>query len=186
MAFLVAVQIFLTLVTCRGGGGGGTAPEADKSEPGTIGAAGGTAGDPGGASVVIPAGALASETAIQVSTYRDDGSSPQPVGPVPGYLGGALYGPQGIEFLVPVTVTIPSSRDLTPGSRFPLFVWDEAELAWMQTAFIATVAADGKSFSAPVTHFFVFAGFGPGKPDCKTISTISCALAAIRQAYCPI
>jgi hypothetical protein len=132
------------------------------TESGTIGTAGGTTSDPGGASVVIPAGALESETTIEVSTYRDAGSCPKPAGPVPGYLGGAKFGPQGTEFLAPVTVTIPCSRDLTPGSRFPLFIWDETELAWLQTEFIATVAADGKSFSAPVTHFSLFGGFGPG------------------------
>jgi hypothetical protein len=158
---LITVLLLLTLVSCGGGGGGGTTPEADQTGSGTIGPAGGTASDAGGASVVIPAGALASLTLIEVSSYQDLDSCLKPAGPVPAYLGGAMFGPLGTQFLAPVTVTIPCSRDLNPGSQFPLFIWDETELAWAQSAFVATVAADGKSFSAPVTHFSVFAGFGP-------------------------
>jgi hypothetical protein len=129
-------------------------------ESGTIGPDGGTASDKGGASVTIPPGALSSETAIEVATYVDSDACPVATGPVPEFAGGARFGPHGLQFAVPATVTIPSNRDLTPGSTFPLCVWNETEIAWEQTEFVATVAADGKSFSAPVTHFSIFGGFG--------------------------
>ncbi len=160
VAILVGLLVLLTIISCSGDDT--TGPVADGPGTGTIGSAGGTVSDAGGASVTIPAGALAAETAIDVATYKLAGACPNPTGPVPDYLGGAMFGPHGTQFAVPATVTIPCSQDLTPGDQFPLYVWDDVETAWAQTEFIATVAADGKSFSAQVTHFSVFGGFGKG------------------------
>ena len=160
IAILAGLLILLTVISC--GGDDTIAPVADGPGTGTIGTGGGTASDPGGASVTIPAGALSAEPAIEVATYKTSGACPNPTGPVPVYLGGAMFGPHGTQFVFPATVTIPCSRDLMPGTQFPLFVWDDSEMAWAQTEFIATVAADGKSFSAPVTHFSIFGGFGGG------------------------
>jgi hypothetical protein len=146
------------LVAC----GGGDDVITPSGEPGgTIGPNGGTATD-GGAKVTIPPGALTRETAIEVTTFVDSDACPSPTGPAPGFVGGARFGPDGLQFAVPATVTIPCNPPLAPGSHFPLFVWNEVETAWEQTPFVATVAADGNSFSAQVTHFSVFGGFGTG------------------------
>ena len=51
---------------------------------------------------------------------------------------------------------------MTAGSQFPLCVWDDFESSWAQTDIIATVAPDGSSFSASVTHFSIFGGFAGG------------------------
>lgn len=146
----------IALLAC-GGEGGVTTPAAPS---GTIGPAGGTVSDKGGAKVVVPPGALSKEEAVDVVTFADSDACPVAAGPVPGFVGGARFEPHGLQFAVPATVTIPCNRDLTPGSTFPLFVWDEAAGGWEQTDFIATVAADGRSFSAQVTHFSIFGGFG--------------------------
>jgi hypothetical protein len=152
------VLVVAGFLACGGDDGGGVA--APGTEAGTIGPGGGTASDGGGASVTVPPGALAGETLIEVDTYVDSDACPEATGPAPEFVGGAGFEPHGLQFAVPATVTIPANRDLTPGSTFPLYVWDETEMAWAQTEFIATVAADGKSFSAPVTHFSTFGGFG--------------------------
>lgn len=146
----------IMLIACCSGDDATTPTQASN----TIGANGGTVVDKGGAGVTIPPGALNQEVAIEVDTYIDSDACPTATGPVPGYVGGARFGPHGMQFAVPVTVTIPCNRELTPSSSFPLFVWNETDAAWEQTGFIATVAPDGHSFSAEVTHFSIFSGFG--------------------------
>ena len=47
---------------------------------------------------------------------------------------------------------------MEPRTQFPLLYWNEANKTWDQTEFIATVADNGMSFSADVTHFSVFGG----------------------------
>jgi len=156
---LAILVFFVILVVASCGSDDATTPAGNSN---TIGPGGGTATAPGGAKVTIPAGALAADTEIEVATYSSGDSCPNPTGPVPGFFGGAMFGPPGLQFAIPVSVTIPCNRDLSPGNQFPLFVWDDVASAWAQTDFIATVASDGKSFSAPVTHFSIFGGFGDG------------------------
>ena len=156
---LAMLVFFVILVVASCGSDDATTPAGNSN---TIGPGGGTATDPGGAKVTIPAGALAAGTAIEVATYSSGDACPNPTGPVPDFFGGAMFGPPGLQFAIPATVTIPCNRDLTPGNQFPLFVWDDVASAWAQTDFIATVAPDGKSFSAPVTHFSIFGGFSDG------------------------
>jgi hypothetical protein len=66
--------------------------------------------------------------------------------------------PSGLTFAKPVTLTVPVSEYMEPRTQFPLLYWNESEQVWEQTAFIATVADNGMSFSADVTHFSVFGG----------------------------
>jgi hypothetical protein len=147
--------IILLLAGCAGENA--TLPIEENN---TIGPGGGSVADGGGASITIPSGALDKEHEIKVSTYAKSDECPNPTGSVPHFIGGAKFEPSGLEFNVPVTVTIPSNQNLTPGSQFPLFLWNESRSGWEQTEFIATVSADGNSFSAEITHFSVFGGFG--------------------------
>lgn len=122
--------------------------------------AGGTVSDPGGVRVVIPAGALTEDTYITVTTHHDETTMPDEGGPLLKFNGAADLGPDGTEFQIPVSVTFPSNTPLTPGARFPIFRYDEEDEIWIQTQSIATVNADGQSFTAKITHFSLHGGDG--------------------------
>ncbi|MDY6935590.1 MAG: hypothetical protein SVZ03_15375 [Spirochaetota bacterium] len=119
---------------------------------------GGTVTDPSGASVSIPPGALTESVDISIKTYSDNSSLPPGWCPVPGLAGVVEFGPDGLTFQKPVTVTIPASNPMTPGEKFPLLLWESESDTVVQTGFIASVNADGNSFSAEVTHFCGYGG----------------------------
>lgn len=121
---------------------------------------GGTVSDPGGVTMVIPAGALSENTYITVTTFHDEADMPDDGGPLINFNGAADFGPDGTEFQIPVYVTFPSNTPLLPGARFPLFRYDEENEIWVQTRAIATVDDDGQSFSAEITHFSLHGGDG--------------------------
>ena len=137
----VALVFAMILTIACSSGDQVTAPTVETH---TIGPNGGTVTDKGGARVTVPPGALTAETEIEVASLVDADACPAATGPVPAFVGGGEFEPHGLQFAIPATVTIPSNCDLTPGSTFPLFVWNEAEMAWAQTEFMATVAADGR------------------------------------------
>jgi len=121
---------------------------------------GGTVSDPGGVSIVIPAGALTENTYITVTTFHDEATMPDNGGPLLNFNCAADFGPDGMEFQVPISVTFPSNTPLTPGTRFPIFRYDKDNEIWVQTQAIATVSTDGQSFSAEITHFSLHGGDG--------------------------
>ena len=87
------------------GGGGGSAPEpAVVAPPPVIGSAGGTVGDAGGASVIVPAGALLADTTIRVAVDAT-GAPPLPTGLAAGG-DMVVITPHGGEFREPVEVRI--------------------------------------------------------------------------------
>ena len=122
--------------------------------------AGGTVSDPGGVTLVIPAGALAENTYITATTFHDETAMPDDGGPLIKFNGAADLGPDGTEFQIPVSVTFPSNTPLTPGARFPIFRYDEEDEIWIQTQSIATVNPDGQSFTAEINHFSLNGGDG--------------------------
>ncbi|RKX23357.1 MAG: hypothetical protein DRP45_10595, partial [Candidatus Zixiibacteriota bacterium] len=138
-------------------------PTENTPPPTTVGPNGGTVTGIGGASVVIPAGALSAETAITVTTCSDESSLPSSLG-IFDFLGAVDFGPDGQEFAVPVTITIPCPTPMTPGSQFPLLYFDDAEDLWVQSLSVATVSGDGQSYSGQVSHFTVWTGGDIG-PD---------------------
>ncbi len=122
-----------------------------------VGPDGGTVSDPGGASVVIPPGALPEETWISVKTHYDTSTLESPIGnPWVPFVGGVSLGPAGQVFQEPVTITIPLTGELTPGSELPLCVYREDLGVLEETDFLAVVNPDGLSASAEVTHFSIF------------------------------
>ncbi len=82
-----------------------------------------------------------------------------------GVYGAVDFGPDGTEFLEPVTITIPSNTPLTPGAQFLLYFWNPDESAWEETEFLATVNTDGLSSTADVTHFSTYTGTVQVGPD---------------------
>ena len=181
--------LFLSLSLTLAGCNGGTSSDGESPAPETnlkIGTQGGTVTDAGGASVVIPPGALAKETEITVITYRDSAALPGEMwSTLFGENGAAEFLPDGLAFALPVKITVPSTVPLTPGDEIPLFQWNDPEGAWEETDFTARVNPDGLSWSAEVTHFTIFSagGYGnfpspglgnlddPGSQDPNTVET---------------
>jgi uncharacterized delta-60 repeat protein len=116
--------------------------------PGTVGSAGGTVICPGGAMVVIPPGALAADTAITIEESLEgapalpDGFSS--FGPM------FAFTPHGLEFAVPVALTVPFDPTAVPAGVAPLFYKTNAENQWEALA-DATINED--TVTAQVTSF---------------------------------
>lgn len=96
--------LWAALAACGGGGENGASP-APQAEPAAIGAAGGKVAEAGGATVIVPAGALDADTTIRVA--MDSTGAP----PLPDGLAAAgntyVITPHGGEFAQPVEVRIP-------------------------------------------------------------------------------
>jgi hypothetical protein len=122
-----------------------------KSE--TVGATGGTVALDDGTQVVVPAGALATPTAITVEAV------PNAVPPDGTDAVGKTYrfGPEGLTFQTPVVVTLAVAADLLPPDR----TIDEVAIFTAPgdtTAFtpLATSVADSHHVSAGTSHFSRF------------------------------
>lgn len=160
---ILIILIFLNTVVfiffgCGGGSDGGN--DGDNVVDFTrIGSGGGLVEDTYGAKVVIPADALLDTYDISVSSYLYNDSLPDGWAPIPDIRGAIKLEPEGLTFNKPVTVTVPVDSQMDSGSQFPLLYWNNNDQKWEQTTFIATVADDGMSFSADITHF---SGYGGG------------------------
>jgi uncharacterized delta-60 repeat protein len=123
----------IALAACGGGGGGGGGGEASPppTEPVVIGAAGGTvngAGAGSGVQIVIPPGALATDTPIAIE-QTPAGSPPLPNG---FSVAGQMFAltPHGTSFAVPVSVTLPFDPALLPANRTPELYKSNAAGQW--------------------------------------------------------
>lgn len=147
----VATCLLLALAGCGGGGG-----ERDGGTPSTgqvVGTAGGTVLGPNGASVVIPAGALASDVTINVA-QTSAGSPPLPGGFTA--LGQMFaFTPHGTSFAVPVMVTMPFDPALVPAGVTPELYKTNAQNEW--------VPVPGAVFSA-TSVTAQFTGFSHAQP----------------------
>jgi len=160
---LLTTFILLMLALSCGGGGGDSSTNDNGGATGDtnlIGPEGGTFIDASsGVTVSVPAGALASETQLTCTYYDSDNDIPDDIhSGFFGDLGVVNLGPDGLEFDSPATITVPVSVDLTPGEQFPLFFWNTDTRSWQQTESLCTVNADGRSYSAQVSHFSMFTG----------------------------
>jgi len=113
----------------------------------------------GRAGVEIPPGALAEDTVITVRALRAF-ELPWPTAEE-RVLGAAEFGPSGLVFALPVTVTLPLSRHLPPGTTLPLLLLDEGSGLYEETGHEAIVAENGEQAIAEVLHF---TGIGAGAP----------------------
>jgi hypothetical protein len=123
-----------------------------------IGIEGGVLKDSNGARIEIPPGALDDTQTITFTAFMSNSELPDSVAPIPCFRGALQLEPDGLTFSVPVTITVPVNTAMNPGEAFPLFYWNETTQMWDQTDFVATVADDGMSFSAEVTHFSTYGG----------------------------
>jgi hypothetical protein len=116
-----------------------------------IGAAGGTVSGPNRAQVVVPAGALAANTSIEV-TQSSSGAPALPAGVNP--LGSMFaFTPHGTTFAVPATVTVPFDAASLPAGATPLLHKTNAAGAWEQ---VANASVNAGTISAQVSSFSWF------------------------------
>jgi len=118
-----------------------------NTNTGLIGTEGGTITTASGAVIVIPPGALAEETSISVNSHYSMASLPAPS----PFAGGARFGPDGLVFNSPVTITVPLASAQGPGTELALFAYDEQRGGWLLTEFTVVVNPDGLSASGEVS-----------------------------------
>ena len=143
-SLLCAATLALTVSAC--GGGGDTPPPPPAT---IVGAAGGTVTGPNGAQVVIPAGALAANTAIAVTLVAPVAALPAgnaTVGPV------YAFTPHGQTFAQPVTITVPVDPAQVPaGTAVKLYkTMNGAAGPWQE---VAGATRTGNLISGQVTSF---------------------------------
>ena len=125
-----------------------------------IGPAGGTVNGPNGTKVVIPPGALAVNTPIEIAQIGAS-AIPLPSGLTPV---GATFAftPHGTTFAVPVTVTLPFDPASVPAGTLPQFIKTNAQNQWQQ---ISNPVFDASSVSGQVTSFSdLMTALAPAQP----------------------
>ena len=118
----------------------------------------GEAGDLSSVSISIPSGALSGSVTIQVSLYNDPPVTDGLAGPV------FFFGPSGLQFASPVTITVPYDPALVPPgvteNDLAVIRYDEAEGSW--TALLPSVVDTlNHTVSGETDHF---SGFAAGIP----------------------
>ena len=149
--------VFLSVLTACGGSGGDTTPvspappPAAPIPPSIIGAKGGTVAEVNGATVVVPAGAIDTDTTIRIA--MDSTGAPA----LPTGLGGAgnvyVITPHGGRFAQPVEVSLPAPNvTLQPNQELKLA---KAQPGGDWEVQLDTTRVDGK-LKAKVTSFSFF------------------------------
>jgi uncharacterized delta-60 repeat protein len=146
------LMTFLALVAC--GGGGDSPPPNQNPQPqplpaGTVGTAGGTVTGPGGAQVIIPAGALSQNVAFSI----EQSATGAPALPT-GYIAvGETFAfmPHGTTFAVPATVTVPFDPTQVPAGQTAVMLKTNAtQTGWEE---VPGATLNGSSASASVSSF---------------------------------
>ncbi|MEO8061917.1 MAG: Calx-beta domain-containing protein [Pseudomonadota bacterium] len=146
--------LLLGLAACGGGDEAAPAPAPPVPPPpsGTlIGAGGGTVSGPTGTTVVIPAGALATEARINI----EQTTTGSPALPANVTFPGAMFAitPHGTTFTSPVTVTLPFNPALVPAGQTPALYKTNAQNTWEQ---VPGAVFGATTVTAQVTSFSYF------------------------------
>ena len=157
---LAAACLLFGLAACGGSGDSGDTDDDGGTPPipTTVGPAGGTVQGPMGTSVEIPAGALATETAIAIE-LASAGAPPLPAGLTAAGQTFAFL-PHGTTFATPVTITVPFDPAAVPASATAALFKSNAAQTIFEPVPGATV--NGGTMSAQVTSFsFILVGNEP-------------------------
>lgn len=109
----------------------------------------------GSATLTIPAGSLAEDSAItltQIGAQGLQGVLPAGWSPAAAF----LVGPRGALFAEPASLVLPNLLQLPAGTSLPLVRWDESSGAWLGAG-SATVGASGESLLAGIASAGEFA-----------------------------
>ncbi len=132
----------------------------------------------GGVSVVIPAGAVSDETGIRFEPAPEH-EGRQVEGEQPGVLVRSpwRFEPEGQQFALPVTITLPiRGEPMAGGSRVLVVGFEGQSDAWRGerledgSALFGLVSQDGRSLSFTIDHFSIHGFARPGEqcgPDCR-------------------
>lgn len=124
---LAALLMPLLLAACGGGGGDGASEVPVERVTAVIGAAGGTVTGPDGVQVVIPAGALRSNTTIGIARSASGAPARDTLWPSPA----AVYEftPHGVAFEIPVTIRMP----VPAGATSPTAWMASGDTSWHES-----------------------------------------------------
>jgi uncharacterized delta-60 repeat protein len=145
----VLACLFLILSACGGGGQPpGTPPSPPAPPPSGIGTSGGTVSN-GGASVVVPAGALTQN--VQIAIEQTNAGAPVLPQGVVTFGPMFAFTPHGTQFASPATVTLPYDPSLVPANtQLQLYKTDSTQTAWVSVALMST---GSNSVTAQITGF---------------------------------
>jgi uncharacterized delta-60 repeat protein len=136
------------LGACEGGGGDSDAGAGGPPAGTVVGPAGGTVLGPNSSKVVIPPGALTTDTTINI----EQSSAGAPALPSGFVASGAMFAftPHGTTFAVPVTLTLPFDPTTVPAGKAPAFFKTNAQSQWEQ---IGNAIFGATSLTAQITSF---------------------------------
>jgi hypothetical protein len=159
---LVSLIIIHLLSGCHNGDGASSL----NTNTGLIGTEGGTITTASGAVIVIPPGALDSNTTITITSYDTQSNLPEYNGIMGNFIGGLVLSPDGLNFQIPVTINIPLNEPITSGNEVKLFSYDDGDpdnsnypanySGWQQTDFTGTVSSNEQSVVAQIDHFSTY------------------------------
>lgn len=119
-----------------------------------IGPAGGTLTTPDGVTLNVPPGALADTHSISVRRLGNTAALPAPLAdPLVPLHAAVDLAPEGLQFAQPVTLSIGLKTAAPPGASQPVLLHHPDTGEWEETAFIATVDADGNTATVELMHF---------------------------------
>lgn len=103
-----------------------------------------------GLTLVVPSGATLTSTTVTILPASE---VPSP-GAIPGAvdLAGGQFGPDGLQFLLPVDVTV-SLLAPTAATALPVLTFNETLKRWVGTGDLGTVTPTGDEVSFPLSHF---------------------------------
>jgi hypothetical protein len=108
-----------------------------------------------GFSLSVPMNALKEDAGIQINAMPPQ--SLPPVDATRRLLSAAEFLPKGLEFRLPATTSMPLVRRQRPGSLLPVELLSAQTTSYQPSGFIATVAPDGRTANATISHFSIFA-----------------------------
>ncbi|HEX9830334.1 MAG TPA: hypothetical protein VGA94_01480, partial [Thermodesulfobacteriota bacterium] len=153
---VIATSIFLTIliITIIGG-----CEEEVSMEEGIVGPDGGVVIGSGDVVLEIPPGALDEDTFITVRLI-DESEVPMPPPEGSFLVVGVELKPDGLEFNIPITITVPIDSEFQAGTPFPLLIFNPIDNTYEFEGEVV-VNEDGISITFQTSHFSKLTIFYP-------------------------
>ena len=104
--------------------------------------------------VEFPPGAVTQDTVVTVRTLTA-AERPEAPGGLTA-LGGAEFGPDGLQFGRPARLVLPVAMSQTIGSRIPVRIWDPVQRSWEDEVLEGVVGSSGREVHVEVHHFSTY------------------------------
>ncbi|MGH9150359.1 MAG: hypothetical protein ACRD0F_08470, partial [Acidimicrobiales bacterium] len=129
----------------------------------------------------MPAGALAGNVALSALGVAPEALPAPPAGVT--LAGGGVFGPHGLRFRSPATISLALNRPEAAGSVLHLYYFEESARRWDDLGARATVDVSGTVARAAVDHFSTYAVGQEAGFDCRYDHTRYFADQASAEAY---